>query len=100
MIDNDAIAQKINLALKALEGNVDHGNRVIASLSNRLVDEQEFVAYVIASYRQLLEHGVTTTNVALTICAGIVFAHGADAFGPASQKPPDDIDIPPGTLLQ
>jgi hypothetical protein len=100
VIDNAEIAKKVELALKSLEENEEHGNRVISSLSNQLLDSEKFVAYVIAAYRGLLEHGVNTTNVALTICAGIMFAHGADAFGPASQKKPDDIDIPPGTLLQ
>jgi hypothetical protein len=99
MIDNEAVAAKVKIALEKLEANEDHANRVIGALSNQLLDSEKFVAYVIAAYQGLLKHGVNTTNVALTICAGIMFAHGADAFGLASPKKSDDIDIPPGTLL-
>jgi hypothetical protein len=99
VIDNEKLIAEVKIALAALETDMAHGNRVTVSLSNRLYDEPKFVALVVATYQHLIGDGLTSTNIALTICLGIMIAQGGAAFA-LNKKPTPDIEIPPGTLLQ
>lgn len=99
MIDNDRVAEQVKIALATFKTEEDHGSLIVSAISNRLRDVDDFVALVGATYRQIFEAGVNPTNVALTICLGIMLAQGGAGFD--SRKPDDGFPVlPPGTLVQ
>jgi hypothetical protein len=98
VIDNEAVAAKVAIALEGIKGDEHHANRLIVALSNKLYDDANFSALVVACYQQLIAQGFDATKVAHTICIGIVLAQGKDGF-PAKDADPNFPKIPPGQLV-